>query len=95
MLAALLEAGDPNILSVWEPSVITAINGVATTDVLKQFASSNSPGTVELHADWNHIMSSPASDIQDILSLWQGNTPFRPGNNITFEFENGTEPLQL
>ncbi|KAI4266079.1 MAG: hypothetical protein L6R38_008975 [Xanthoria sp. 2 TBL-2021] len=40
-------------------------------------------------------MSSPASDIQSVLSPWEGNTPLWPGNDLTFGFENGTEPLQL
>ncbi|KAL8686862.1 MAG: hypothetical protein Q9224_005318, partial [Gallowayella concinna] len=40
-------------------------------------------------------MSSPANDIQGILSPWEGNTRFWPGNHITFGFENGTEPLEL
>lgn len=95
VLGDLLEAGDPNIPSDWEPSAIATINGVGITNFLKQFATSNSPGALELHADWNHIMSSPAYDIQYVLSPWEGNTPFWPGNDLTFVFENGTEPLQL
>ncbi|KAL9624193.1 MAG: hypothetical protein Q9204_007886, partial [Flavoplaca sp. TL-2023a] len=95
ILDDLLEAGDPNIPSDWKPSAIATINGVGTTDFLKQFAASNSPGTLELHADWNHLMSNPAYDIQSVLSPWEGNTPFWPGNDLTFTFENGTEPLQL
>lgn len=91
----LLEAGDPAIETGWEPSAIVTINGVKTTDFLKQFASANSPGTIELHTDWNQLMSNPANDIQGILSPWEGNTPFWPGNDVTFAFENGTEPLQL
>ncbi|KAL8655711.1 MAG: hypothetical protein Q9226_002934 [Calogaya cf. arnoldii] len=95
ILDDLLEAEDPDIPSDWEPSAIVTINGVGTADFLKQFASKNSPGTLELHTDWNHIMSSPAADIQNVLSPWEGNTPFWPGNDLTFGFENGTEPLQL
>ncbi|KAL8805674.1 MAG: hypothetical protein Q9182_001818 [Xanthomendoza sp. 2 TL-2023] len=95
ILDDLLEAGDPAIETEWEPSAIVTINGVRTTDFLKQFASANSPGTLELHTDWNQLMSNPANDIQGILSPWEGNTPFWPGNNITFGFENGTEPLEL
>ncbi|KAL8856656.1 MAG: hypothetical protein Q9178_006723 [Gyalolechia marmorata] len=95
ILDDLLEAGDPTIRTDWQPSAINTINGVSTTDFLKQFASVNSPGTLELHTDFNHLMSSPASDVQEILSPWEGNTPFWPGNDITFAFENGTDPLEL
>ncbi|KAL8992292.1 MAG: hypothetical protein Q9169_007213 [Polycauliona sp. 2 TL-2023] len=95
ILDDLLEAGDPNIPSDWEPSAIVTINEVSTTQFLKQFASANSPGTLELHTDWNFLMSSPATDIQGLLSPWEGNTPFWPGNDLSFAFENGTEPLQL
>ena len=91
----LLEAGDPTIQTDWEPSAIDTINGVSTTDFLKQFAAHNSPGTLDLHTDFNHLMSNPASDVQEILSPWEGNTPFWPGNDITFTFENGTDPLTL
>ncbi|KAL8913690.1 MAG: hypothetical protein Q9171_001540 [Xanthocarpia ochracea] len=95
ILDDLLEAGDPTIQTDWEPSAIDTINGVSTTDFLKHFASGNSPGTLELHTDFNHLMSNPASDVQEILSPWEGNTPFWPGNDITFTFENGTDPLEL
>ena len=40
-------------------------------------------------------MSSPAYDIQGFYSIFEGATPFWPGNEITFVFENGTEPLTL
>ncbi|KAL8726115.1 MAG: hypothetical protein Q9166_006907 [cf. Caloplaca sp. 2 TL-2023] len=95
ILDDLLEAGDPTIPSDWEPSAIVTINGVSTNDFLKQFASANSQGTLEHHTDFNQLMSNPANDIQGILSPWEGNTPFWPGNDITFGFENGTDPLQL
>ncbi|KAL8665065.1 MAG: hypothetical protein Q9168_007786, partial [Polycauliona sp. 1 TL-2023] len=95
ILDDLLETEDPAFPSDWKPSAIATINGVSTADFLKKFASANSPGTLELHTDWNLIMSSPATDIQDVLSPWEGNTPFWPGNELTFGFENGTEPLKL
>ena len=40
--------------------------------------------------DWNALMSSPAGDVQGIYSAFEGNTPFYPGENITFDFENGS-----
>ncbi|KAL8780137.1 MAG: hypothetical protein Q9213_006621 [Squamulea squamosa] len=95
VLDDLLEAEDPAIPSDWVPSAIATINGVSTTDSLKRFAFANSPGTLDLHTDWNQIMSNPANDIQGILSPWEGNTPFWPGNHLTLVFENGTELPQL
>ena len=35
-------------------------------------------------------MSSPAGDVQGIYSAFEGDTPFYPGENITFNFENGS-----
>ncbi|KAL8948752.1 MAG: hypothetical protein Q9222_005091 [Ikaeria aurantiellina] len=95
VLDDLLEAYDPANKADWEPSAILSINGVKTIDFLRDFASSNSPGTLEIHADWNQLMSSPANDIQGRLSVFEGSTPFWPGNEITFTFENGTKSLSL
>ena len=36
-------------------------------------------------------MSSAAGDIQGILSVFEGSTPFYPGDSITFDFQNGTD----
>ncbi|KAL8932771.1 MAG: hypothetical protein Q9216_006686, partial [Gyalolechia sp. 2 TL-2023] len=91
----VLEAGDPAKKASFEPSPIVAINGVRTVDFLKNYAASTSFGTLEPHADYNQLMSSPASDIQGYLSAWEGGSPFWPGNEITFDFENGTESLTL
>ncbi|KAL8709816.1 MAG: hypothetical protein Q9225_007391, partial [Loekoesia sp. 1 TL-2023] len=95
ILDDLLEAGDPTRRASFEPSAITSINGVGTVDFLKSFATSNSFGTLEPHADWNQLMSNPANDIQGFFSAFEGSSPFWPGNEITFAFENGTEPLTL
>lgn len=91
----VLEAGDPAKNASFEPSPIVSINGVRTVDFLKNYAALNSFGTLEPHADYNQLMSNPATDIQGYLSAWEGSSPFWPGNEITFAFDNGTEPLTL
>ncbi|KAL8961908.1 MAG: hypothetical protein Q9183_005236, partial [Haloplaca sp. 2 TL-2023] len=91
----LLESGDPSKGAQWKPSAISTINGLNTAAFLKSFAALNSPGTLESNADWNQLMSSPAYDVQGFYSIFEGATPFWPGNEITFVFENGTEPLTL
>ena len=48
-------------------------------------------GGLEPHTDWNLIMSSSALDIQDYFSVFEGLSPFFPGDNLTFAFENGTQ----
>ncbi|KAL9029600.1 MAG: hypothetical protein Q9196_002174, partial [Gyalolechia fulgens] len=95
ILDDVLEAGDPAKKALFEPSPIATINGVRTLDFLKDYAASNSFGTLEPHADYNQLMSNPANDIQGYLSAWEGSSPFWPGNEITFAFENGTGPLTL
>lgn len=91
----LLETGDPSNKAQWTPSAILSINGVQVEDFLKNFAASNSPGTLEANADWNQLMSNPANDVQGLLSAFEGSSPFWPGNEITIAFENGTAPLTL
>ena len=48
-------------------------------------------GGLEPHADWNLIMSSSALDIQDYFSVFEGVSPFFPGDSLIFNFENGTQ----
>ncbi|KAL8667717.1 MAG: hypothetical protein Q9202_000572 [Teloschistes flavicans] len=95
ILDDLLETGDPSNKAQWTPSAILSINGVQVEDFLKNFAASNSPGTLEANADWNQLMSNPANDVQGLLSAFEGSSPFWPGNEITIAFENGTAPLTL
>jgi hypothetical protein len=78
-----------NITS-WEPSAVAAINGHEVREYLKDFAALNAIGMLEPHADWNQLMSSPALDIQNFYSVFEGYTTFYPGENITLKFENGT-----
>ena len=89
----LLEAIDHDV--GWEPSPIKAINGNDTIEFLTQFAAINSQGYVEPMGDWNQLMSSPAGDVQGIYSAFEGNTVFYPGENITFDFDNGSSTGSL
>lgn len=75
---------------IWEPSAIAKINDQSVNAYLEDFAGLNAIGNVEPHADWNQLMSSPALDIQDLYSIFEGYTTFYPGENITLTFENGT-----
>lgn len=75
----------------WQLSAIQSINGENVTDYLTKFAALNSAGTLEPHADWNQLMTSPAMDIQGSVSVFAGAATFYPGDNLTFTFENGTE----
>ena len=84
----LIEAIDQDV--DWTPSAVNDINGQDVVDFLTQFAVINAPGNVEPNTDWNDLMSSPAGDIQGFYSAFEGNTIFYPGENITFNFENGT-----
>ncbi|KAL8727200.1 MAG: hypothetical protein Q9181_005802 [Wetmoreana brouardii] len=95
ILGDLLETGDPTNEADWVPSAVVTINDRKTEDFLKEFAAQNSFGSLEPNADWNQLMSNPANDIQGTLSAFEGSSPFWPGNEITFGFENGTEPLAL
>lgn len=74
----------------WNPSAVSTINGEDAVPFLTQFAVINTPGNVEPNADYNDLMSSPAGDVQGVYSAFEGNTIFYPGENITFNFENGS-----
>lgn len=76
----------------WEPSPVSSIDGQDPKEFLVAFAAKNSVGGLEPNADYQQLMSSPAGDIQSILTAFEGNSPFYPGTeNITFAFENGTD----
>lgn len=75
----------------WEPSAIAKINGEDATQYLSQFAALNSMGSLEPHADWNQLMSSPVLDILGTYSVFEGDTTFYPGESIALTFENGTQ----
>jgi len=76
--------------SNFKPSAITTINGQGVTAYLTQFAAANSIGNLEPNADWNDLMSSFASYIQDDYSIFESYVEFYPGDSITLGFENGT-----
>ena len=84
----LIEAIDNDV--DWTPSAVNNINGQDVVPFLTQFAVINAPGNIEPNADWNDLMSSPAGDVQGLYSSFEGNTIFYPGENITFNFENGS-----
>jgi hypothetical protein len=75
----------------WTPSPIAKINGQNATDYLVNFAALNSVGTVEPHADWNQLMSSPAQDIQGETNLFSSGGTFYPGHDLNFTLANGTQ----
>ncbi len=77
-------------MGYWTPSAVSTINGEDVIPFLTQFAALNAPGNVEPHADWNDLMSSAAGDVQGMFSAFEGNSKFYPGENITFNFENGS-----
>ncbi|KAI4144517.1 MAG: hypothetical protein L6R39_004148 [Caloplaca ligustica] len=79
----------------WIASAVVEINGVGASKFLKEFAASNVQGYIEPNADWNNLMSSAASDIQGILSTFEGSSIFYPGDTIRFKFENGTDTGDL
>lgn len=60
------------------------------TSYLDTFATNNSYGSTEGHADWNQLMLSGAQDVKGYFNAFSGNTLFYPGDNISFTLENGT-----
>jgi hypothetical protein len=81
---------DSNYFTRFQPSAIATINSVDAVTYLTEFASNNSAGTLEPHADWNQLMLSAAQDIQGYFNVFSGGATFYPGDTITFVLENGT-----
>ncbi|APA13907.1 hypothetical protein sscle_12g086770 [Sclerotinia sclerotiorum 1980 UF-70] len=81
---------DSEYFTIFQPSAIKSINGRDATAYLSDFASVNSAGTLEPHADWNQLMLSAAQDIQGFFNVFSGGATFYPGDDITFVLENGT-----
>ncbi|KAI4091090.1 MAG: hypothetical protein LQ344_004318 [Seirophora lacunosa] len=79
----------------WTPSAVVEINNIEASKFLKDFAAANVQGYIEPHADWNNLMSSAASDVQFILSTFEGSSILYPGASIRFKFENGTDSGDL
>ncbi|KAF2760803.1 hypothetical protein EJ05DRAFT_497366 [Pseudovirgaria hyperparasitica] len=74
----------------FEISPITKINGEEAIPFLTRFASENSQGNVEPHADWNQLMTVPSDKPVDVYSAFAGSAILYPGDNLTFTCENGT-----
>ncbi|KAF2204609.1 hypothetical protein GQ43DRAFT_437763 [Delitschia confertaspora ATCC 74209] len=74
----------------WQPSAIKSINGEDVVEYLTKYASLNSVGTLEPHADWNALMAHPALEIQGLFTIFDGAGTFYPGDDLTFTLENGT-----
>lgn len=68
---------------------LAKINDVDAVEYLTSLIAPNSDGFLEPHADWNSFMSSPATDIQGYLGLFQRLLLY-PGSDLKFTFENGT-----
>lgn len=79
--------------SVATISPVATIDGVEVTQFLRDFAALNSPGLLEPHADWNHLMSSPVQSILGVSDVFSAGATFYPGDNLTITFENGTSPI--
>ncbi|KAJ0268758.1 hypothetical protein Brms1b_012778 [Colletotrichum noveboracense] len=69
-------------------SAVSHINDELVAEYLARFASLQSVGMLEPHADWNELMDSPVQDIQGIFSIFAGASTFFPGETITFSFED-------
>jgi hypothetical protein len=87
----IVDLFESSYFTTYQPSAIASINDVDTITYLTEFASKNSYGTLEPHADWNQLMLSPALDIQGFFDVFSGGATFYPGDTITFKLENGTE----
>lgn len=73
------------------PSPITAINGEDPVTYLTRFASTNSFGRLEAHAEWNDLMGHPTLDLLGDESVFVGDAVFYPGDALNFSMENDTE----
>lgn len=85
-----MDVYNSNSFTAYQPSPINKINGQDVTTYLDEFATNNSYGSTEGHADWNQLMLSGAQDVQGYYNSFSGSTLFYPGDNISFILENGS-----
>ena len=64
------------------PTAIDTINGLPVVEFLSGFASNQSYGLLEPHADWNQLMLTPALTVQGGLTTFGGAAPLYPGDNF-------------
>ncbi len=69
---------------------MVSINGENAIEFITNKAQLNSIGMLELHADWNALMASPALDIQGEIDTLGGGLTFYPGNELNFTLANQT-----
>lgn len=77
-----MDVYDSNSFTAYQPSPINKINGQDVTTYLDEFATNNSYGSTEGHADWNQLMLSGAQDVQGYYNSFSGSTLFYPVDNI-------------
>jgi hypothetical protein len=70
-------------------SSVSTIDGIDAVNYTNTFASRQSFGMVEPHADWNQLMVSPAQEIFGVSYLSDA-APFYAGDQMTLSFEDGT-----
>ncbi|KAH8680521.1 hypothetical protein BX600DRAFT_444595 [Xylariales sp. PMI_506] len=75
----------------WTPSPISEINGEDAVSFVTRFASQNSLGRLEDHAEWNDMMGGPTGDILGSTNIFGGDATFYPGDELNFTFENNTD----
>ncbi|KAI9685014.1 MAG: hypothetical protein M1822_005406 [Bathelium mastoideum] len=75
--------------SITNASAIVTVNGMAANDYVSSFASQQSFGMLEPHADWNQVMTSPAQEIFGLNSFSEA-APFYAGDQMNLVFENGS-----
>jgi hypothetical protein len=71
-------------------SAITTINNQSALDFLSNFAIQNAQGYLEPHADWNSLMFTPTQAILGNANSFSGLASLYPGDEIIFEFEDGS-----
>jgi hypothetical protein len=70
-------------------SPVSTIDGMDAVNYTKTFASRQSFGMVEPHADWNRLMVTPAQELFGVSYLSDA-APFYAGDQMSLSFENGT-----
>ncbi|KAL9075419.1 MAG: hypothetical protein Q9157_004021 [Trypethelium eluteriae] len=80
---------DQGTLDIGNASAIVTVNGIAANDYMSSFASQQSFGMLEPHADWNQVMTSPAQEVFGLNSFSEA-APFYAGDQMNLVFENGS-----
>lgn len=91
LISVIVDVFDSRDFTTFKPSAVATINEIDAITYLSDFASEQSVGNLEPHADWNQLFYNQVQDIIRTTNTFSGSATFYPGDEIRLTFENGSK----